>query len=429
MVMCISLCLIGESDGVTLLSPDIKQIPREGELFGVSLEAFSQSSLSDAPALLLTLHSLSAGQLRAKSFKANYISLSHLKSPSQDGAEFPFVSTSDADLAYNMLKSLIMPNLNLENNDGIDVKAPDSYLAAHIEWGNVDNNSADITTAKSPAKASLINSAQALEYFRSKRMLEYINIIRLPPEARGIRKVFRRLFGPPDLHTSLIHERNLILAMALHPFDNSDCFHTSILDSIYRLLTGSKVSCPRFGSHWEVIGFQGSDPATDLRGAGMLGLVNIFDFVTSPIAYQIALDILKLSKDPVQFFPMCALSMNLTVMTLVFLKDGILARVCNRRGMVFSVVNDVYKALFHRLYTVWKEKRRTIWDSDAVLSELENFARRNISRLLNEFYSALEQLRAGDKKALGSAKSQGDGKPVEFRGLDEIELELSLSTE
>jgi hypothetical protein len=32
---------------------------------------------------------------------------------------------------------------------------------------------------------------------------------------------------------------------------------------------------PRFGHHWGSIGFQGDDPATDLRGVGMLGLLQL----------------------------------------------------------------------------------------------------------------------------------------------------------
>ena len=191
-------------------------------------------------------------------------------------------------------------------------------------------------------------------------------------------------------------------------------------------MTQSKFRCQRYGIHWEEIGFQGSDPATDLRGAGMLGLVNLFDFVTSPIAYQIALDILKLSRDVTQGFPMCALSMSLTVMAITFLRDGRLSKICNSRGMVFSVVNDVYKALFYRLYNIWKEQHKTIWDSSSVLQEVELNAKGNIPRLLNEFYTALERRKTRERKGL---VNRNLSKEVEFQGIDELDLELSFSTE
>ena len=44
---------------------------------------------------------------------------------------------------------------------------------------------------------------------------------------------------------------------------------------ISRQLTGSRVDPPRYGGHWEEIGFQGTDPATDLRGVGRPSVVHI----------------------------------------------------------------------------------------------------------------------------------------------------------
>lgn len=35
----------------------------------------------------------------------------------------------------------------------------------------------------------------------------------------------------------------------------------------------------RYGMHWEDVGFQGRDPATDLRGTGVLSLFQIFQFI------------------------------------------------------------------------------------------------------------------------------------------------------
>ena len=51
-----------------------------------------------------------------------------------------------------------------------------------------------------------------------------------------------------------------------------------MLFSIYRAITG-EITCPaRFGPHWEVIGFQGDDPASDLRGTGILSLLQMLHF-------------------------------------------------------------------------------------------------------------------------------------------------------
>lgn len=39
--------------------------------------------------------------------------------------------------------------------------------------------------------------------------------------------------------------------------DNSQIVHMRVLQSIYKKLIGCRLDCPRYGSHWENIGFQG----------------------------------------------------------------------------------------------------------------------------------------------------------------------------
>lgn len=45
------------------------------------------------------------------------------------------------------------------------------------------------------------------------------------------------------------------------PFDNTDTVYLEILQTIYRKLTNSVYDCPRYGNHWEKIGFQGTKGA------------------------------------------------------------------------------------------------------------------------------------------------------------------------
>ena len=74
---------------------------------------------------------------------------------------------------------------------------------------------------------------------------------------RGMAAVTHRLFGPPKMNNSLHSERNLIFALALCMFKNDETMHTQVLQTIYKKLTGTKLDCPRYGNHWELIGFQG----------------------------------------------------------------------------------------------------------------------------------------------------------------------------
>lgn len=53
--------------------------------------------------------------------------------------------------------------------------------------------------------------------------------------------------------------------------------HDRTIKTIYRALTQLE-KCPSTGSHWQQIGFQATDPAQDVRGCGMLGVLHLLHF-------------------------------------------------------------------------------------------------------------------------------------------------------
>ena len=60
---------------------------------------------------------------------------------------------------------------------------------------------------------------------------------------------------------SIIKLRNLNLndnnhILIIGPFDDNNHLHFQALLSIFKQLTGQKIDCPRYGPHWEQIGFQ-----------------------------------------------------------------------------------------------------------------------------------------------------------------------------
>ena len=55
-----------------------------------------------------------------------------------------------------------------------------------------------------------------------------------------------------------------------------DVLHRRLIQTIYRRLVKEKRACPDVGSHWDTIGFQGTDPCTDLnRSMGVLSLLQV----------------------------------------------------------------------------------------------------------------------------------------------------------
>lgn len=49
----------------------------------------------------------------------------------------------------------------------------------------------------------------------------------------------------------------LMYGISVGHVDNSQPVHMRVLQTIYKRLIGSRLDCPRFGAHWENIGFQG----------------------------------------------------------------------------------------------------------------------------------------------------------------------------
>ncbi len=53
-----------------------------------------------------------------------------------------------------------------------------------------------------------------------------------------------------------VEEVRTVVAFSRAPFDDGDPSHFQILLTLYKVLTGGAIDCPRYGSHWEIIGFQ-----------------------------------------------------------------------------------------------------------------------------------------------------------------------------
>lgn len=95
-------------------------------------------------------------------------------------------------------------------------------------------------------------------HFQTAPYLEqYTSHIKPTIRHRGCAAVANALFGPPKMNESLHQERNLVFTLALCMFHNEEVIHNLMLQTIYKKLTGTKLDCPRYGNHWELIGFQG----------------------------------------------------------------------------------------------------------------------------------------------------------------------------
>ena len=75
-----------------------------------------------------------------------------------------------------------------------------------------------------------------------------------------------------------VHVKRMLTLSRL-PFDAANADHRTLLEQYWRATTGEPLPAPT-GPHWQRLGFQGDDPATDFRGMGVLGLHQLLYLAT-----------------------------------------------------------------------------------------------------------------------------------------------------
>ncbi|XP_076038904.1 ELMO domain-containing protein 3-like isoform X2 [Oratosquilla oratoria] len=245
-----------------------------------------------------------------------------------------------------------------------------------------------------------IDFDEVWEFFRRQDMSHVMGSIRPTMERRGVNGFFRTIFGPKKLKDELIDERNLLFAIAQCQFDNEEPIHFQVLQTIYKVLACTTVDCPRYGNHWDVIGFQGMDPATDLRGVGLLGLVHALHLVTHEATLPLARDVFRLSHDEVSQFPFMVLSINVTRISLQALREGQLNKECNSRGNVRHVLNEFFSAIMFHIYWIWKTEHKTIKDSGFLIKDAEVYCKKNVKTVLQKLQIHLRKYGKDDSLVL-----------------------------
>lgn len=271
---------------------------------------------------------------------------------------------------------------------------PTTLEQAQMEWDLVET--VQPGNGQAASRSPLTSFHDAMQHCQTASYLEqHMSHIKPTIKRRGMAAVTHKLFGPPTMNRSLHLERNLIFALALCMFKNDEPMHNYVLQTIYKKLTGTKLDCPRYGNHWELIGFQGLDPSTDLRGCGFLGLMTTLYLVTESQTHGLAMDIYKLSQHETQNFPFAIMSINITRIALQTLREEKLNKECNRRNQVLAVFVEFYTSIYLHIFQVWKHQHKTITDSGFVLREAEKLAKKRPRELLRNVERVMK-----DRKSL-----------------------------
>ncbi|KAF6103188.1 ELMO domain containing 3 [Phyllostomus discolor] len=306
-------------------------------------------------------------------------------------------------------------------------------LRAQGEWEAVDNIQPETgSQTSSDQPGQLISFSEALQHFQTADLSSFKKRIQPTIRRTGLAALRHCLFGPPKLHQGLREERDLVLTIAQCGLDSQDPVHGRVLQTIYRKLTGSKFDCALLGDHWEDLGFQGANPATDLRGVGFLALLHLLYLVMDAKTLLMAQEIFRLSRHHIQQFPFCLMSVNITRIAIQALREECLSRECNRQQKVIPVVNSFYAATFLHLAQVWKTQQKTISDSGFVLKDLEALAKKSPRRLLKTLEIYLAGVSKGQASLLAAQmcyRAQAPrSKDLTFTGVCDLPPPSSKST-
>ena len=177
-----------------------------------------------------------------------------------------------------------------------------------------------------------------------------------------------KLLGPPELKTeALKDERELVLCCGQLGFGQGDyaspltpdIVHLKMLQTVRAFLTGDKVAKPRYGAHWEAIGFQGSDPATDLRDLGVFSVIQMVYLATkqlrkAKVIFRFASEHPEALGSAGNGFPFTLLCISLSKICLAVMRTGGLVGLMNTSGSVIAVLNTLHFGLLCDFYNKWR---------------------------------------------------------------------------
>lgn len=241
--------------------------------------------------------------------------------------------------------------------------------------------------------ARLIGLENAWEYLKSQEENLEVDVELPVPKKYGWFSIFCSLLDSSaslKLSPELQREKDVLISLSRRSFNHEDSTHIQMLLTLFNSLTGG-LHCPSvIGTHWDIIGFQGTDPATDFRGVGMLGLLQPMSLSLSKSSASFMLEVISLSHSPSQGFPFMVLSLNVTQIVLVSLRDGYIDRLMKDRGIVLQLVNTCYGAVLYHIYDHWKKENLTLVDSGLLLKKAETNFRKDPLSIIQQYENYIE---------------------------------------
>ncbi|CAD7948860.1 unnamed protein product [Amoebophrya sp. A25] len=227
-----------------------------------------------------------------------------------------------------------------------------------------------------------------------------------------------------SLRGDLMAEKKLLWTLAFRTdfSPSSEPMHHRALGTLYRKLTHSPAAPLLVDSRWEVLGFQGTNPSSDLNRFG--GLCNVWHAVRFLWRDAALLEkIWLLSQNGAQEFPFMCTSIQLTKLSLDILfpphltdrgaSGGVkvtdiyrsarskLLRFLSSRGTVLEGLALFQNSMLYGFYDRWSREMLTIMDFGRVAKEIDTAAARDPIGFVNRYEEYVaENRRANDPSRL-----------------------------
>eukprot|EP00758_Cryptobia_borreli_P001648 Tbor_TRINITY_DN2417_c0_g1::TRINITY_DN2417_c0_g1_i1::g.2623::m.2623 len=230
-----------------------------------------------------------------------------------------------------------------------------------------------------------------------------------PSKIHGCLGALFSFFNPEfEVESRAYKSRDFLLSLQPIELSYQKMLHKRIIFRIYRFLEDIpdyQEDPSLFGTHWEELGFQGADPATDLRTTGILGLLHILYLIDEAPCFCKVL--YSTSKSITHDFPFVLVCFNFSVIAIECLQQRGLHKFIrkaerdeiNSNQPSFTVVGDFYTGCLFFFLKEWKSVNfRTISDFGCVKATVAKVALSNPKMMLDYSYDARNVSNVADIK-------------------------------
>mmetsp|Transcript_22422 Transcript_22422/g.37988 ORF Transcript_22422/g.37988 Transcript_22422/m.37988 type:complete len:736 (-) Transcript_22422:112-2319(-) len=239
-----------------------------------------------------------------------------------------------------------------------------SRAALQSQWDNVDIlQSAEASTVKGDEDGAfeIVKYAQVEAYFRGQDLSDFSNSIVIDAEASSSWSLLGKSskLSKASIPRQEIELPFLIAQVAYSPIETPE--HLNFLRNIYKsLVRNMPVLPPPLGGHWEVIGFQGLDPSTDLnRSMKMLSIVQVLHMLEKESSITQSLynnslgtsEVLQDRSDGKKVvdtsWPFMCVAIGMTKNSIDALRSGALTKYAIRYKSALKALHEYHHACFY----------------------------------------------------------------------------------